>query len=200
MKIENDKWVEIHYTLKDDDGNQIDSSVGSEPLGYVHGRGYLIAGLENLLAGHEPGDKFSAHIEPKDGYGEYDERLIVEINRSQFEFDGEIEIGMPFQVMTPSGLSIVRVTKIEGDKITVNGNHELAGKPLNFDIEVVGVRDATEEELYPTSGCGGGCGGCPMAVMTLKMGIERYLIDACPEIKEVVQDNAQNPEDMGMGF
>ncbi len=160
MKIENDKWVEIHYTLKDDNGNQIDSSVGNEPLGYVHGRGYLISGLENLLAGHEPGDKFSARIEPKDGYGEYDERLIVEINRSQFEFDGEIEVGMPFQVMTPSGLSIVHVTKVEGDKITVNGNHELAGKVLNFDIEVVGVRDATEEELTPSSSCGGGCGGC----------------------------------------
>ena len=160
MKIENDKWVEIHYTLKDDNGNQIDSSVGNEPLGYVHGRGYLISGLENLLAGHEPGDKFSARIEPKDGYGEYDERLIVEINRSQFEFDGEIEVGMPFQVMTPSGLSIVHVTKVEGDKITVNGNHELAGKILNFDIEVVGVRDATEEELAPSSSCGGGCGGC----------------------------------------
>ena len=160
MKIENDKWVEIHYTLKDDAGQQLDSSVGNEPLGYVHGRGYLIPGLENLLAGHEPGDKFSARIEPKDGYGEYDERLIVELDRSKFEFDGEITVGMPFQMMTPSGLSIVHVTKVEGDKITIDGNHDLAGKTLNFEIEVVNVRDATEEELAPTSGCGGGCGGC----------------------------------------
>ena len=67
---------------------------------------------------------------------------------------------MPFQVMTPSGLSIVHVTKVEGDKITVDGNHDLAGKVLNFDIEVVNVRDATEEELSPTSGCGGCGGGC----------------------------------------
>ena len=82
-------------------------------------------------------------------------------SRDKFEFDGEIQIGMPFQVMTPSGLSIVHVTKVEGDKITIDGNHELAGKALNFDIEVVNVRDATEEELAPTSGgCGGGCGGC----------------------------------------
>lgn len=160
MKIENDKWVEIHYTLKNDEGIQLDSSVGNEPLGYVHGRGYLISGLESLLEGHEPGDKFTAHIEPKDGYGEYDERLIVELDRDKFEFDGEITVGMPFQMMTPSGLSIVHVTKVEGDKITIDGNHELAGKALNFDIEVVGVRDATEEELSPTSGCGGGCGGC----------------------------------------
>jgi FKBP-type peptidyl-prolyl cis-trans isomerase SlyD len=67
---------------------------------------------------------------------------------------------MPFQMMTPSGLSIVHVTKVEGNKITIDGNHELAGQTLNFDIEVVGVRDATAEELAPTSGCGGGCGGC----------------------------------------
>ena len=160
MKIENDKWVEIHYTLKDDADQQIDSSVGNEPLGYVHGRGYLITGLETLLEGHEPGDKFFAHIEPKDGYGEYDERLIVELDRNKFDFDGEITVGMPFQMMTPSGLSIVHVTKVEGDKITIDGNHDLAGKALNFDIEVVSVRDATEEELAPTSGCGGGCGGC----------------------------------------
>ena len=118
MKIENDKWVEIHYTLKNDAGEQLDSSVGNEPLGYVHGRGYLIPGLENLLAGHEPGDKFAAHIEPKDGYGEYDERLIVELDRNKFEFDGEITEGMPFQMMTPQGLSIVHVKKVEGDKIT----------------------------------------------------------------------------------
>ena len=95
-----------------------------------------------------------------DGYGEYDEKLIVELTRDKFEFDGEITVGMPFQVMTPSGLSIVHVTKVEGDKITIDGNHELAGKALNFDIEVVNVRDATEEELSPSSGCGGGCGGC----------------------------------------
>ena len=120
MKIENDKWVEIHYTLKNDAGEQLDSSVGNDPLGYVHGRGYLIAGLESLLEGHEPGDKFSAHIEPKDGYGEYDEKLIVELTRDKFEFDGEIQVGMPFQVMTPSGLSIVHVTKVEGDKITIS--------------------------------------------------------------------------------
>ena len=160
MKIEDNKWVEFHYTLKNEEGQQLDSSVGSEPLGYVHGRGYLITGLENLLAGHEPGDKFSAHIEPKDGYGEYDEKLIVELDRNKFEFDGEIQVGMAFQMMTPQGLSIVHVIKVDGDKITINGNHELAGKALDFDIEVVNVRDATEEELNPSGGCGGGCGGC----------------------------------------
>lgn len=159
MKIEKNKWVSIHYTLKDDDGKELDSSVGGEPLGYLHGNGYLIFGLENELEGKNPGDKFSAVIQPKDGYGEYDPRLIVDIPRSQFETEQPIEIGMQFQVMTQMGPSIVKVIEVGDDKIKIDGNHELAGKVLHFDVEVVEVRDATEEELNPR-GCGGGCGGC----------------------------------------
>jgi len=161
MKIEKDKWVAIHYTLKNDAGEELDSSVGGAPLGYVHGNGYLIFGLENELLGKEPGDKFTAVIQPKDAYGEYDPQLIIDVDRKQFEFNGEITVGMQFQVMTPQGPSIVRVTEINGDKIKIDGNHELAGKTLHFDVEVIEVRDATEEELNPRGcgGCGGGCGG-----------------------------------------
>lgn len=161
MKIAKDKWVSIHYTLKDDDGKQLDSSYGMEPLGYVHGNGYLISGLEKQLEGKEPGDKFTAVIQPAEGYGEYDERLVMAVPRDQFETDDEIEIGMQFQVMTPAGPSIVTVSKVEKDTITINGNHELAGKVLHFDVEVMEVRDATEDELNPKGcgGCGGGCGG-----------------------------------------
>lgn len=158
MKIEKDKWVAIHYTLTDETGKQIDSSVNGAPLGYVHGRGYLIQGLENELEGKSAGDKFKAVIQPELGYGTYDERMVAEINRDQFDSSMGIEIGMQFQVMTPGGPAIVRVVKIDGDKITIDGNHELAGKVLTFDVEVVEVRDATEEELNPR-GCGG-CGGC----------------------------------------
>lgn len=158
MKIKANKWVAIHYTLTDDDGKQIDTSVGGSPLGYLHGNGYLISGLEKKLEGKTVGDKFTADIKPKDAYGEYDPQLVVAVDRKQFEFDGEMEIGMQFQVMTPAGPSIVRVTQIDGDKITIDGNHELAGKVLHFDVEVVEVREPTEEELNPS--CGGGCGGC----------------------------------------
>ena len=159
MKIEKDKWVAIHYTLKDDDGIVIDSSVGGAPLGYIHGNGYLILGLENELLGKEVGDKFTCKIAPKDGYGEYDPELVLDVDRKQFEFDGQIEIGMQFQVMTPQGPSIVTVKEVGDDKIKIDGNHALAGKNLNFDVEVVEVREPTEEELNPR-GCGGGCGGC----------------------------------------
>ncbi len=167
MKIEDKKMVKIHYTLKDKDGNQIDSSIGGEPLEYMQGTGSLIPGLETQLAGHEAGDKFHAEVEPALAYGEYSDALVAEVPRSQFDADFEIEVGQSFQADTPSGPTIVRVTKVSDDKITVDGNHELAGKKLFFDVEIVDVREPTEAELEPyNSGCGcggscgGGCGGC----------------------------------------
>lgn len=161
MKIEQDKWVAIHYTLKGEDGNVIDSSVGGSPLGFPCGRGYLIYGLEKALEGREEGEKFSVTIQPEEAYGVYDEALKMDVPRERFEIDGDIEIGMQFQMITPQGPAIVRVVET-GDKfIQIDANHELAGKVLNFDVEIVEVRDATEEELNPQGcgGCGGGCGG-----------------------------------------
>lgn len=164
MEITKDKFAAFHYTLKDVNGVELDSSAETEPLGYVHGRGYLIPGLEAQLEGKKAGDKFSCTIQPKDGYGERDERLVAELPRDRFDTDVEIETGMQFQVMTPAGPTIVTVIEVNGDRIKIDGNHEMAGKVLNFDIEVVEVRDTTEEELAQLEsgcgGCGGGCGGC----------------------------------------
>lgn len=160
MKITQNKMVSIHYTLKDDNGNELDSSIGREPLTYLHGNGYLIVGLENALEGKDVGEKISTVIQPKDGYGEYDPQLIIEVDRNQFDFDGEIKIGMKFQVMTAQGLSLVTVKEINGDKIKIDGNHELTGKVLHFDVEVVEIREPTEEELNPHYGCGGCSGNC----------------------------------------
>lgn len=162
MVITNDKFAAFNYVLKDADGKELDSSYGLEPLGYIHGRGYLIPGLEAQLEGKKAGDKFSCTIQPKDAYGEYDERLVAEVTRDRFEDGSPIEVGMNFQVMTPAGPSIVRVIDIKDDKIKIDGNHEMAGKTLSFEIEVVDVRDATKEELEALEnrgGCGG-CGGC----------------------------------------
>lgn len=161
MKIEKDKWVAIHYTLLDDDGKLIDSSVGGAPLGFPFGYGYLISGLENALDGREQGEKFTVKIQPQDGYGVYDEALKMDVPRDRFDFDGEIEIGMHFQMVTPQGPAIVRVVELGDKSIKIDANHELAGKVLNFDVEIVEVRDATEEELNPRGcgGCGGGCSG-----------------------------------------
>lgn len=171
MQIAKDSVVKLHYTLYDDDGLELDSSVGKTPLEYIHGKGMLISGLEAMLEGKEAGAKFKAVIEPSEAYGEFNKNLIVEIPRSQFETDMPIEIGMAFQAGTTDGSSVlVHVIGINDDIITVDGNHELAGKRLTFDVEVVSVRKASDTELSSacsgescdcgSGGCGEGCSGC----------------------------------------
>ena len=162
MKVEKNKMVKIHYTLKDDKGNVIDSSIDKEALEYLHGVGMLIPGMETALEGREKGEKFSAVIEPKDGYGEFNPDWVTEVPRDRFDGVTEITVGQKFTADTPTGPIMVTVTKVEDDKITIDSNHELAGKTLYFDVEVVDVRDATpqETEPYESSGCGGSCSSC----------------------------------------
>ncbi|MBQ9539122.1 MAG: peptidylprolyl isomerase [Treponema sp.] len=164
MTIENNKVVSINYTLRGDDGNVIDTSEGRAPLEYLHGHGNLLPKFEEALAGHAPGDKLTCDLAAKDGYGEYDESLVTEVPREQFETDMEIKVGMAFQAMTESGPAIVTVTKVSPDTITVDANDSLAGKNLHFTVEILDVRDATEDELKAGRvggySCGGGCGGC----------------------------------------
>ena len=160
MKISQNTVVSIDYTVKDSAGNVIDSSSGGLPLEYIHGTGRLITGLEKELEGKSEGDAFSVEIAPKDAYGEYDDSLLIEVPRANFDADAEIKVGMKFHATSPGGPAIVKVTKVTDETVTVDANHELAGKTLFFDVKVVSVREATEDELNPPSGCGGGCGGC----------------------------------------
>ena len=160
MNITKDKFVAFHYTLKDEKGEKLDSSFGLEPLAYVHGRGYLIPGLEDQLEGKTAGDKFSCTIQPQDAYGMRDERLVAEVPLDRFDSDVGVEIGMKFQVETPAGPTLVTVVEVNGDRVKIDGNHEMAGKVLNFDIEVIEVRDPTKEELEELENASQGCGGC----------------------------------------
>ena len=121
MKAENGKYVSINYVLKNDEGTIIDQSNG-EPLGFVQGLHSILPKLEEAILGHKAGDKLSVVLEAKDGYGEYDEHLIAEVERKMFETDMPIEVGMAFQAMTAVGPQIVRVTKVGEDKITVDAN------------------------------------------------------------------------------
>jgi len=148
MKIAPNKVATLHYTLKDDKGALIESSVGNEPLAYIHGTGNLIPGLEEKLEGKQAGDKLSAVIKPEDAYGERDEEMIEVVEKAEFDAGEELEVGKEFQYDDEDGnVFHVRIVKIEGDKVTVDGNHPLAGQTLAFDVEVVAVRDATAEEL-----------------------------------------------------
>ena len=147
MKIENNRAVQIHYTLKDDQGEILDSSMDRGPLPYIHGVGALIPGLESELLGKEAGEKFTAVIAPENGYGEYDEGYVFQVGASEFEEDDEIEVGMQIQLDTENGPAIATITKIEDEEVTLDLNHPLAGVSLHFDVEVIDVREATPEEL-----------------------------------------------------
>ena len=148
MKIASNKVVTLHYTLKDDKGVLIESSAGSEPLAYIHGVGNLIPGLEIAIEGKQAGDKVSVVVKPDDGYGERDEELVEEVDKADFDNGEELTLGKEFQYDDEDGnVYQVRIIKISDSKITVDGNHPLAGRTLAFDVEVLEVRDATKDEL-----------------------------------------------------
>ena len=147
MIIEKDRVALIHYTLTDDSGAVIDSSSGGEPLAYIHGNGNLVPGLESALQGKSAGAKFNVTVPPAEGYGTRDERLIQRVPKRSLSGAGEIKKGMQFQAQVGGGVRVFTVTAVVGDMITLDGNHELADKNLNFAIDVVEVREASQEEL-----------------------------------------------------
>jgi FKBP-type peptidyl-prolyl cis-trans isomerase SlyD len=147
MNIAKDKVVSIDYTLTDDAGKVLDSSNGREPLAYLHGAGNIIPGLESALEGKGQGDQLNVSIKPADGYGERDDRMVQAVPRSSFGGVQTIEPGMQFQANTPAGPRVITVVGVQGDQVTVDANHPLAGQTLNFDVKVVDVRDATSTEL-----------------------------------------------------
>ena len=147
MKISKNTIASIEYTLRDDEGEIIDSSEGNSPLEVLVGQGQLIPGLEKALMGLEAGKELKISVNPEEAYGDYNPGLEVVVPMSQIKTDDEIEEGVHFQVDTPDGTLIYEVQKIEGDQVTMNGNHPLAGQVLHFEVKVVSVRAATEEEL-----------------------------------------------------
>ncbi len=157
MQVADNMAVSIHYTLTNDDGEVLDSSIGDEALVYLQGGGSIISGLEKALAGKAAGDKFNVRIAPEDAYGELMEDMIQVISRDMFEGIDDIEVGMQFHADVSSGSGIVTVVSIEDDNITIDGNHPLAGLALTFDVEVIDVRAATEEEVSHGHIHGAGC-------------------------------------------
>jgi len=143
-----DAVVSIHYTLTLNDGAVVDSSQGGEPLDYLHGHGNLVPGLEQQLAGHAVGEQLQAVVPPGDGYGERDPEGVQTVPRDAFPGDMEIESGMQFQAEGEDGEpTMLVITAVEGDQVTVDLNHPLAGETLNFEIVVEAIREATAEEL-----------------------------------------------------
>ncbi|HTV52173.1 MAG TPA: peptidylprolyl isomerase [Steroidobacteraceae bacterium] len=147
MSINKDSVVTMHYTLRDDDGQIIDSSTSGAPLSYLHGHGNLIPGLERQLQGKTAGAKLSVKVPAADGYGEYDQQLVQQVPRKALKGVKNVKVGMRLQAQTQHGAHAVTVTHVGDDAITLDGNHPLAGKNLNFEVEITAVREATAEEL-----------------------------------------------------
>lgn len=147
MQIAKNVVVAIDYTLTGPDGAVIDSSIGKQPLPYIHGIGNLIPGLEKALEGKSAGETLKVTIAPEEGYGVRDDKLVQVVPKSAFQGAPGLAVGSQFRSQTPSGNAVVTVTKIEGDNVTVDANHALAGMPLTFDVAIKEVRKASAEEL-----------------------------------------------------
>jgi FKBP-type peptidyl-prolyl cis-trans isomerase SlyD len=148
MQIANDRAVLIHSKVSNSGGEVVDSSEGEEPLAYIHGQGDIVPGLEEALLGKAAGDRVQITVSPAQGYGEWEEDKVQTVPRAAFEEEGEIQPGMRFQAQGDDGDDvIVTVTRVTNDEVTIDANHPLAGQTLSFDVQVVSVRDCTEEEL-----------------------------------------------------
>ncbi|MBI9035052.1 MAG: peptidylprolyl isomerase [Bacteroidales bacterium] len=146
MNIAKDMVVAIHYTLKNKNGEIVDSSEGMDPLTYLHGHGHIVPGLEEELEGKNKSDKFEASISAEKGYGMRNDMLVQEVTREMFG-DQELKEGMVFHAESEGHPIMINIVKVDGDKITIDGNHPLAGEDLFFAIEVSDVREASKEEL-----------------------------------------------------
>jgi len=147
MAIAKDKVVSIDYTLKGNEGQVLDSSQGRSPLEYLHGAGNIIPGLEQALEGKNAGEEVAVTIPPEQAYGSRDERLVQQVPRTAFQGAPNLEPGMQFQANTNMGPRLLTVLDVNPEQVTVDANHPLAGVTLNFDVKVVDVRDATQDEL-----------------------------------------------------
>ncbi len=158
MQIADNRAVSIDYTLRNEAGDILDSSEGAQPLVYLHGAANIIPGLEQALTGKQAGDSLQVSVEPQDAYGEYQAELVATIGRNMFEGVDQLEVGMQFHASAPDGgMQVVTVRQIDGDDVTIDGNHPLAGQRLHFDVEVVEVREATADELEHGHIHGEGC-------------------------------------------
>jgi len=171
MTIQDKTYVELEYSLTLNSGDVVDKSTPDKPLGFIFGANQIIPGLEKKLQGMSAGESAKLVIEPGDAYGERDEQLVKELPRKYFPEDMDVQPGMIFQASTPGGPATLKVIEVADESIKADFNHPMAGEKLRFDVKVLTVREATEEELHaltapPIShgGCGGGCscdgGGC----------------------------------------
>jgi FKBP-type peptidyl-prolyl cis-trans isomerase SlyD len=150
LTIQPNTHVVVDYELRDDEGDLLDASEaeGGHPIRYVHGYGMLVPGLESALLGLKAGDEREVIVPAEAGYGEYDETLVLQIDRAEFPNPKEVEVGDEFVAESPDGDEIaMNVVEVREDVVVVDANHPLAGMTLRYHVKVRDVRQATEDEI-----------------------------------------------------
>ena len=145
-KLMNKQVVSFHYTLKDKNGQVLDSSANSHPLSYLSGTGQIIPGLEEELNQLKTGDKKQVVVPAAKAYGEHSEKMVIKIARSRLP-EAKMQVGDRFRASEDPHSPVFTVTEITATDVTLDGNHPLAGQDLYFDVEVTDMREATAEEL-----------------------------------------------------
>ena len=159
MKIAPNKVIVMHYAVSDSEDTLIDSSYDDKPLSVIHGTGYLIPGLEDALIDHIAGDKFEVSVSAEQAYGKRFDEYVQTVPKDLFTGIDDLAVGSQLRATTDDGEQTVIVIDVQDDEITVDGNHPLAGIDLKFDVEILEVRDATEDEIahghvHTEGGCG----------------------------------------------
>ncbi len=148
MKITRDTHVSFHYALEGTDGEVLDGSRDGEPLTYIHGHSQIVKGLEQALEGREAGDSFRQQVSPELGYGERDEDKVLVLDREAFADMPGLKIGLYCQIEDEAGeMRLGKVVALDTREVSVDTNHPFAGQNLMFDVEVIAVRNATDDEL-----------------------------------------------------
>lgn len=147
MKITNNSVVVMHYAVSDSEGTLIDSSYDHKPMTIIQGTGYLIPGLEDELLGHQKGDQFEVAVSADQAYGLRDDDYVQTVPKELLQGVEDLAVGTQLRATTDDGEQTVIVIDVTDEEVTVDGNHPLAGIDLRFDVEILEVREATEEEL-----------------------------------------------------
>lgn len=146
MLVDKNKVVIFHYTLKNENGEEMESSADREPMTYLHGGNNIIVGLEKAMQGHKAGDSFSVTIEPQEAYGIRKGDNVQRIPLKRLKGLGKLKPGQVLNLQTDQGPVQVTVLKLGRFNVDVDANHPLAGETLTFDVEITEVRDASAEE------------------------------------------------------
>ena len=151
------KVIGFHYTLKNDAGEVLDSSVGGDPMLYLAGSGQILMALDAAINGLAIGDKKSVSLSAKESYGEVNPAFKMNVKLRQFPPGTDVKPGLQFRISNEPGSPMFRVMNVLGEEVFIDGNHPLAGEALHFDVEITESREATEDEI--SHGHAHGAGG-----------------------------------------